>query len=165
MMMTWTRLMVARQEKSRQVQYISSNTNQRASGHKGRKYITSRFLVWADECRLVPSTRIGKLWEKPNFGRKVKFDRGLPELEMLMLTLRNKLPTKKGSWWLTGLKFTNRASQPLLNWGLTHVVFQGEACIGLCACTVFLLSEPTLIKKSWNYISINKTEAFPALSS
>lgn len=38
---------------------------------------------------------------------------------------------------------------------------QGEACTERPACTVFLLSEPALLRSYWNYISTNRIQAFP----
>lgn len=71
-----------------------------------------------------------------------------------MLTLSKKIPTKKGSWWPTGLKFINKSWQSLLNRGFSQAVLQGEACTDLpasptelSACIVFLLFEPTLVKE------------------
>lgn len=43
----------------------------------------------------------------------------------------------------------------------TQATLPGEACNKFPACTVFLPTEPTLLRSSWNCILTNRTEIFP----
>ena len=72
-------------------------------------------------------------------------------------TLRKKISTKKGSWWLIGLKFRNRTQQLFLNKDLSHKLHFREKpvlnCLpALCFCH---LNQP-LIRSSCNSISANR---------
>lgn len=61
--------------------------------------------------------------------------------------LRKKIPAKKGSWRLTGLKFKKQSLAAVSTQGhLTQTVFHGEDCAELPDYTVFLPSESAPIK-------------------
>ena len=83
---------------------------------------------------------------------------------------------KKGSCWLTGLKFktknkTKQKTEPSSHFSTgaspANCTWQRSLhwtaclCAELPACTVFLPSEPALVKVSWNPISPGRIEAFP----
>lgn len=77
-----------------------------------------------------------------------------------VLTLRKKMPIKKDSQWLTGLKIRNSLATISKQEPVVQTVFQGEVYTklsvsntALSACTVFLLPQSTL--------STNRTETFP----
>ena len=57
-------------------------------------------------------------------------------------------PPKKVSWWLNGLIFKKQSLATISTQGfLMHTALKEEAYSKLPACTVFLPSEPTLIKE------------------
>lgn len=66
--------------------------------------------------------------------------------EMVVLTPRKKVPTKRVSWSLIGLKLKNkRAQEPLLNRGLVQARLQAGTLPGrMHRC---LLWEPALVKE------------------
>ena len=66
-----------------------------------------------------------------------------------IVDLRKKVPTKKGFWWLNGLKFSKSEPSSHFCPGASHTncTLWRSLCTRLPACTVCLPAEPALIKE------------------